>query len=272
MKAGYKHTYEPARRCIYCGIEESSGEKLADEHIIPLSFEGNFVIPSASCRGCERITSAIEDHCVKALISTARPHLGIRGRQKKKKKTLSRGPIYIDQGYRTETRSVPLRDHPGILMMPVMDYPGVLLGADLPQNKDEPVAVRIAIRSMTDDIPARISRIGITNLNFTKGFNALTGYRFFAKIAHAFACAELGTDGFSPCLLNLIRGKSPMFASHFVGSAIVDEPGSPHLHEIGFAPTMAPITPEMIVVRMRLFGNLNMPTHYAVVGSRSVPA
>jgi hypothetical protein len=79
-----RHRYPAARRCIHCSNTGVAAETLGEEHIIPLSFGANRIIPLASCRSCERMTSAIEDHCVKGMISAARPRLGIRGRQSRK--------------------------------------------------------------------------------------------------------------------------------------------------------------------------------------------
>jgi hypothetical protein len=69
-------------------------------------------------------------------------------------------------------------------------------------------------------------------------------------------------------LLHLIRGDQPMFADHFVGSGMVNDPPSPHLHELSFDPAIDQGSSELIVVRVRLFASLDMPTHYAVVGER----
>jgi 5-methylcytosine-specific restriction endonuclease McrA len=59
-----RHLYAAADKCIYCGALVSDG-KLGDEHIIPTSFGGNLILPRASCRNCERITTKIKDHCLK---------------------------------------------------------------------------------------------------------------------------------------------------------------------------------------------------------------
>ena len=64
----------------------------------------------------------------------------------------------------------------------------------------------------------------------------------------------------------LIRGQPPMHADHFVGSGIgpFEPPPARNdiLHELSFVPQSL----DLIVVRLRLFAGLDMPTHYAVVG------
>ena len=138
-----RHRYAAADKCIYCGAL-ASDRKLGDEHIIPTSFGGNLILPRASCRVCERITSKIEDHCLKGLLSTARPHLGIRGRQKKS--GLTRGPVYIERAGRIETTSAKVAQHPGLLLMPLMPFPTAMLGVAPPERGDSPVTMRIAMR------------------------------------------------------------------------------------------------------------------------------
>ena len=75
---------------------------------------------------------------------------------------------------------------------------------------------------------------------------------------------------FEPYLLNLINGELPMFASHFIGGGLGDDPPSTKfLHEVEFMPPLrGPVDDELLLVRIRLFSNYGMPNHYAVVGSR----
>src|SRR5712672_2024078 len=50
-------TFDPVGRCIYCG---ATGVDLRDEHIVPLSLNGTMILPRASCRECEKITTRFE--------------------------------------------------------------------------------------------------------------------------------------------------------------------------------------------------------------------
>jgi hypothetical protein len=155
-----------------------------------------------------------------------------------------------------------------MLIMPIMPYPTALLGQPLPSVGDNPVTVRIAMKAATSDMAARAAAFQTNGgrVTLTKGISAIECYRLIGKIAHAFAVAELGRNFFTPVLLNLIRGDQPMFADHFVGSGMVNDPPIPHLHELSFAPPIDQGNSELIVVRVRLFASLDMPTHYAVVG------
>ena len=93
-------------------------------------------------------------------------------------------------------------------------------------------------------------------------FDASTFGRVLAKIAHSYAVAMLGLGNFKSFLpaLILTRG-GPL--SYYVGCGIKSEP-SEWLHEIGIVPW----DDNLIVVRIRLFANYDMPTYMIVAGQR----
>lgn len=266
--ANPRHRYPDVGRCIYCGRRPRPGETFGEEHIIPLCFGGNLILPSASCPCCEKKTSGFETHCFNGMVMTVRPHLGIRARQRS---FSTRGPVLIDHGSHTRSRSVPLHEHPGALIVPILPYPTALVGA-LPIDRDIPLPSHAAIRPMTPDLPTRAQKVmDGRGINLAKALKAVEFYRLLAKIAHAYTTAELGVGGFKPCLLSLIlRARRPMFADHFVGSTYTDDPRSPRLHDVHFVSPIKDGPFEMIVVRIRLFASLSMPTHYAVAGARPI--
>jgi hypothetical protein len=265
--ADLQRTYNAVGRCIYCPPSTTPPGHLGEEHIIPLSFGGRRVLPFASCRHHERITTQFEDHCFKGMMETARDHLGLRGRQKIKKRDKLR--VLLKDGSRSEP--LPLKDHPSALIIPRMPVPTVYYKKH--ETEDLPPAVQITITPMGNDILERAKRLG-REVNLTRGLSAFQFYRLIAKIAHSFAVAELGFT-FAPYLINLIEANPPIFASHLVGGGFVDIPTAANtLHEIEFAPSIeGPVGDELLLVRVRLFANLpGTPNHYAVVGSRWRPA
>jgi hypothetical protein len=255
-----KPPYPAFGSCIYCRPGDTAPQHLGDEHIIPLSFGGRITLPRASCRHHETITSRFETHCLEGMIGTARYHLGLRGRQKFKRR--DRLPVLTDDGI----QSVPIADHPSALIMPKMPPPTIYYTPH--RTEDLPLAVRICITPVGKDMMERAKRIG-KSVNLTKGIIALDFYRFIAKIAHSYASAELGRT-FEPFLINLINCETPTFASHLIGGGIGDDPPkSEYLHEIEFIPPMRGSNgKELLRVRIRLFSNLGMPNHYAFVGAR----
>jgi hypothetical protein len=255
-------TYSPVGQCIYCPRTAEVPAGLGEEHIIPLSFGGRRVLPAASCRHHEKVTTQFEDHCFKGMMETARDHLGLRGRQKIKGRNKLR--VLFSDGSRSEP--LPLHEHPSALIIPRMPVPTVYFKKH--ETEDLPPAVQINVTPMGKDIIERAKKLK-KEINLTRGLSALQFYRLIAKIAHSFAVAELGFT-FEPYLINLIEANPPLFASHLVGGGLADDP-SPgfDLHEIEFAPSIeGPIGDELIMVRVRLFANLGGPNHYAVVGSR----
>lgn len=262
MASDTRKTYAPFSHCIYCPPEADIHAHLGDEHIIPLSFGGGRILPRASCRHHENITTRFENNCFKGMMETARHHMGLRGRQKQKNR--DRLPVIISAT--GEVRSIPVSDHPSALIMPIMPPPTAYI--QMHETEDLPPAVRIIISPVGKDMIEKAKRIGC-DINLTRGLSALSFYQLIAKISHSFAVAELGRT-FEPYLINLIEGKAPMLASHLVGSGLDDSPDpSDCLHEIEFAPSLnGPKGDELIQVRVRLFANLGMPNHYAIVGSR----
>ena len=86
-----------------------------------------------------------------------------------------------------------------------------------------------------------------------------------AKVAHSFAAAELGLDGFTPFLRNVIINKDLTNRADFIGGGGGNEPPSENLHEIDFD-TVAGVNPNVIAVRVRLFAILGTPTYHLAVG------
>jgi hypothetical protein len=255
-------TYPAFGRCIYCSPTAKIPNHLGDEHIIPLSFGGGRLLPRASCRDHETITTRFEDHCFKGMLETARYHLGLKRRQKLKRSKLR---VLLADGSKSEP--IPIENHPSALIMPVMPPPNAYIRVR--ETEDLPPALAVSLTPMGQDIMERAKRLGV-DINLTRGLSALEFYRLIAKIAHSFAMAELGPT-FSPYLINLIETNPPMFASHLIGSGLGDPPPpSDRLHEIEFAPSLdGPVGDELIQVRIRLFANLGFANHYAIVGSRS---
>ena len=76
------HTFDPVGHCIYCG-SDGDGLPLEDEHIVPLSLEGPYILPRASCRKCSGVTSYIEGYISRKLFWEFRLSQSLRSRRKK---------------------------------------------------------------------------------------------------------------------------------------------------------------------------------------------
>ncbi len=86
-----------------------------------------------------------------------------------------------------------------------------------------------------------------------------------AKIAHSYTYAELGPDGFIPVLSTFVLGSQPR-SWQFIGSGIGIEPLSENLHDLAREVRTLKDGRKVIVVRIRLFAQYSVPTHYVVSG------
>src|SRR5216683_6447429 len=98
--------YRPVGRCVYCGRHADETE-LTDEHIIPLSFGGTWLLPAASCKQCAKPTSRIEGHVAKGMWDYARVQLGVPSRRPKER------PQFVEMEMHDQTvRRIPVLDMP----------------------------------------------------------------------------------------------------------------------------------------------------------------
>ena len=252
--------YAPVGHCIWCWprLTPPSG----DEHIIPLSFGGNLLLPRASCRRCEKITTKFEAHCLVGMLETARFHLGLQGRNKIKKR--DRLPIRFATNDGVAVVSVDAADHPSALLMPVLGPPLAMLGLSI--RASGPYGIRVSITPLSGDFQRRV---GGRRVQLTRGLAALPCYKLLAKIAHAYTVAELGANTFAPTVLRIVRDAPAVFGDYYIGSFTLDEPAANQLHVIGFDKPIRDKEGEWIVVKIRIFAHIaGLPTYYVISGRR----
>jgi hypothetical protein len=91
--------------------------------------------------------------------------------------------------------------------------------------------------------------------------------RVLAKIAHAYAVAELGLSAFKPLLLDIILNKPPLHIGHWVGGLFGDSPRGDDLHEIVVDQTGF-WGPRWVAVEIQLFADREMPKYLVIAGER----
>ncbi len=74
--------FPPAKQCIYCGKTDGN---LTDEHIIPLSLGGRYILPKATCQTCQNYTSKMELAVARHYLGVPRVVAGIRSRRPNKR-------------------------------------------------------------------------------------------------------------------------------------------------------------------------------------------
>lgn len=109
-------TYPPAGACIYCGVTNC---ELTLEHILAFSLGGRFELPEASCKTCQRATSAYEFHLARKSYYAARSQFEVQSKRRRKMpETAPVELIYNKYGFPRETVSVSIKNAPLLIIMP----------------------------------------------------------------------------------------------------------------------------------------------------------
>ena len=260
--------FAPVKKCIYCGATElrrGSGLPLSEEHIIAEGLGGNLILPEASCEDCAKRTSAIEGAILRTSLFATRARLQIRGKKRKRQHRDSY-PVTTVVGGKDVEIMIPLAEHPTTLFMVGFQPPRFLTRS--PRRSDLACfwihhfgPFDEAYKSGADSIA-------------TPSFDTVRFCQFIAKIAHGYAVATLGLDGFKPLLREFIlrrfvRAEQCSECFHYVGGAVGFFAPSADLHTISHVVGKIPGSPTgrgYVVVAVRLFANLGAPVYTAVVG------
>ncbi|MGX5652527.1 hypothetical protein ACWKW4_19905 [Hydrogenophaga borbori] len=162
-----------------------------------------------------------------------------------------------------ESRPVPQKDYPFLVLFPLMAEPGAINGAEVFEASG-PAAREFWIRgaSPSHDINAlleelvRKMRVHAVMPEAQHDMQAFC--RVLSKIAFAYAVAELGYEvAKSPVARIAINGDLE-HCQHFIGGSQAQEPPGDGLHELSihFLPTYS-----RPVVRIRLLAKLGTPVY-----------
>lgn len=257
-----RQTFKPVGRCIYCGSGPEAG-KLTREHIIAHGLSGTLILPEASCESCAETTGGLEGFYLQKMIRDARIHMKLASRRHRRNKAPPPA-LTIDRRLAPDvTRRVELaaHDHPYWLVTLGYAPPGVLIGA---ADDYAPLIEHSMIPG--DNWPDRWHRAGPgVEVEYLVDANLFA--RMLAKIAHSFAVAALGINGFAPTLNAIILGTEPRYAKYVGGCYREDEDRSARpgvLHSIGIERQ-----DHWFVVRLRLFAHLEGAPSYVIVAGRA---
>jgi hypothetical protein len=253
--------------CIYCN--ETDDAPLTQEHIIPVNLGGALIIENASCSACSGQTHAFEGHACNALRPVRRQmgfpqkRRGAKGRENRK---AERFVVMLDKN----RVKVPIEEFPAMLMSLVFPFPGILLNE---KPEDKPLTGGVYSAELMEGFGDKLNKlkakyransVGIMGVE-PRGRGEEDDFgRMLAKIAHAYAAADLGCGNFHPFLVHAIRGVKPYYFPYFIGSGIGKEPPTTDLHQIEFDESGT--HNRFVVVKIRLFSNRDTPTHYVVAG------
>jgi hypothetical protein len=215
--------YAPVNVCIYCGATED----LRDEHIIPLALNGDWVLPKASCRACEAVTSAFEGKVLRGPLWLPRLALGLRSRRRKSQPTSF--TLEVTSKGKEVTRDVPIHSNLPSVVLPIFASPGFLNGSEIAEGVKVEGFYVGHIQRRPEDV---VRELGVDKVALQMEYPVVEFARLVAKIGYAYAVAELGLERvLAPLVLPGIRGLSNDIG-HWVGTIpeVKDPPKEDLLH------------------------------------------
>lgn len=248
--------YQPVGHCIYCGTEDG---QLTKEHILPFGLGGTWILPKSSCRACAKVTGRTEQFCLRPMLGTLRIRLKLPTRNPEQRPTMPPLEFIRPDGSR-KRKQVTAQEAPLACIGYRLPAPGLLRGLAPTEVFEGEVVARVLSEEVRKHIPSDRQGVKIGTCN------TLEFARMLAKIAHAYAVANLGLNGFRPLLPDLILGKSAT-APYFVGgdaSAPVPDT-EPTLHYVCLQNCLTAGV-EYVLAAVRLFAFIGMPRYHIVVG------
>lgn len=254
-------SYRPVNVCIYC---RNTDGPLTREHIIPYSLNGQIVLPAASCSDCSRITSEFEREVARAGFGIFRAQNGIQSR--KKSNPLENQVMISGETFDGKTVDVTAKAGDVAISCAVLrlQAPGILLGNK--PNAEGTITTELP-EKMNPGLRALRKRLGLSKIYssvLTCPVNAIM--RLLEKIAHAYAVAEYGIDGFSPVLVShILHGPNKDVAQwHYVGEHVPPERQAKkplHIREVQLN------SQRWVVVDISLHFNPDIPMYQVFAGT-----
>lgn len=276
--------YQPVWRCIYCGSVKDP-DKLTKEHIIPKSLGGRSVLPKSSCDECREITRIIELDATRKVLGPLRNIFDLPTDHPHERPTEI--ALKVRSNGQVREIQVPVTDYPGMdAVLPDFEgLPGIL---SIPPKQNAKIAFAQVLHRHPD-FEQRIKRIKGKFGDFDEYMLEVRTLpvqfcRMLAKIAHAYAHAELADYNFSPLLTNLILKGGGADVPLLIGRLRVPLTPTPSiegkLHRLVYGlakidgtlvngEVLLPVTKNYLVVHISLFQNSGWPVYSVVVGEAS---
>ncbi len=246
--------YQSVGECIYCGETEG---KLTDEHIIAYALGGNRILPKASCNVCQTATSKAERAVLHDMLIQVRTQLGLPSR---KKSLPAKMPLIVQYGDEEKVFELEKAKHPTMAAFLLTPLPGALGGEAPPQG----ITVIETQLYQVGGPPLKeiLDSLGTNKVTYSQSFKGNEFEKMLAKIAFAYAVAELGIDSLrSSPLRKTIRGEIDD-SGKWIGSGQWHPAANPNLHQLTLI-----TAGEWIVASVRLFANIRTPEYLVVLRS-----
>lgn len=255
---------ESVGHCIYCGEVND----LTDEHVIPLSLGGNYVLDKSSRKRCAAITGKFEGGIARGFMYEARVAGSFPTRRPKERPTHL--PLLHGAGTAEKnTTDVPASEHPGFMHLPLLRRAGVLDAREYSAG----LTIEGFETLLFGEHPQKtLSRLGSTEIEVTARYRGSEFARLLAKIAYSSAVAALGPlDRARVPVLPLILGNADD-ASYWLGSAdfTLNVDHEKPLHSLAFARVTDPrdSSRQLLVARVKLFAGSGATGYEVVVFER----
>lgn len=267
LPAHPRKQYPASGACIYCG---ASG-RLTDEHIIPYGLGGRWVLPDAACTECARITGMFERTCLRTMFGPLRMHFDLPTRRRTARPKALPLKVKIKPDDDWSYIDVEREAYPFLVLFPQYQLPDEISGSTTTGRRDSATnSSWIRAASFRDGLFPHLEylcqRLGVASVMPTAKCLTTPFCLMVAKIAHAFAIAELG-NSFQPFLSEMILRADTSNCKQYVGGLPQAEPASASLHELSFDFGSERCARRgVIVVRIRLLASLETPTYYVAAG------
>lgn len=245
----------PVGICIYC----SGTKDLTDEHVIPFSLGGKLVLPKSSCTKCNKLTHKFEGAVARKVFGQFRAAYQVQTRRPEERPNFVK--IRTKSG---ELRWVPIEEAPDILFVPKSYEPEIILGIKSPYPWGGQGTW--AIGGENTDY-SKFQETHNWDGSISVDTHPWNFGRMLAKIAHSYAVARLGIDGFSPLLTDIIKGKV-QYLGFLIGTETKHQNAAAHMHELFIYSLRLKQDSDNLYVAadIRLFAEHCLPKYRVVVG------
>jgi hypothetical protein len=241
-------------KCIYCGTDQG---KLTDEHVVPFALGGRFVLRKASCEACQKVTSRFEFDVLRGPLLTSRLTLGMPTRNKKTRPTEIRYPDLFD----ADGEKIDLTNDGTPRLFIALEFALPAFFDKQPIDKGIRVTGYRTLQISGPKINGLFGT-GISSIQFSESYPAVSYARLIAKIAHGFATAAFGLDNFEELYLpDAILGKTDEIGK-WVGCLHPPQMGKSHgTYKVSFAHNGP-----FVCAIVKLFASWETPEYLVVVG------
>jgi hypothetical protein len=195
-------TAGPIGRCIYCG---DPNPPLSDEHIVPYGFGGTWVLRSASCAVCARITSRVELAVLRRDFGALRAVGRFPTRRPKQRQREVPLTLHLAEGSRRV--DLPVGKASAFCTLPIFAPAPARSGRPHQQGITIIGAELIGLGATPNELASQYGATGLTEVHkpHIEEFARMVG-----KIGYCVAVAHFGLDAIARCppILDAILGRT----------------------------------------------------------------